>query len=285
MSNGAIVVDKPAGMTSAAVVAVAKRTLGAKSIGHTGTLDPMATGVLPLVLGEGTKLAQFLLADDKGYEGELELGVTTDTLDVEGKVTDRRDPSGVTVEALAAAVAGLVGPLKQIPPMYSALRRDGQRLHELARQGVELELEPRDVRVDSFELLGVTLPHARFRVACSKGTYVRSLVRDVGQTLGCGAMLTALRRTRAGQFTLADAVPLENILGAPVISPAALIAHLPTLTLDAHGREAARHGRPLPLPAGMTEGTIVRLLTDGGALAAIAVAKGDRLAYLRVFHP
>jgi tRNA pseudouridine55 synthase len=281
--NGVLVVDKPGGMTSADVVARVKARLRAVRVGHTGTLDPMATGVLPIALGEGTKLAPFLLAEDKEYEGELELGVTTDTLDAEGEVTGRADASAVTGEALAAAMAAWVGPREQVPPMVSALRHAGRRLYELAREGVVVERAARPIVLERFELLGFAPPRARFRVACSKGTYVRALARDVGDALGCGATLTALRRTRAGAFTLGQAIPLADVSPeSPVVSLVDAVGHLPAVRLDEPGVVAVRHGKPLPTTD--PDGRVVRLLTPGGALAAVAEARLGRHTYLRVFN-
>jgi tRNA pseudouridine55 synthase len=278
--HGVLVVDKPPRLTSAAVVAKVKHALGARSVGHTGTLDPMATGVLPIVLGEATKLATFLIAEDKAYDGELELGFTTDTLDADGQVTARRDPTGVTREALEAAMATWLGEKQQIPPMYSALKQDGKRLHELARAGVEVEREPRAIRIDRFALESFTPPRARFTVECSKGTYVRSLVRDVGEALGCGATLTALRRTRSGRFTLADAVPLDRLDPERLVAPPDAVDHLPAIRLDGDGVTRVRHGKPI-----RSEGQgMFRLLTPAGALAAVAEGDGTQLRTLRVFN-
>jgi tRNA pseudouridine55 synthase len=288
--HGVLVVDKPGGMTSAHVVARVRRALGEKSIGHTGTLDPMATGVLPLVIGEGTKIAQFLLADDKQYEGELELGVVTDTLDVEGQVLARRDPAGIDEGAVRAAMGRLTGELSQVPPAYSALKQDGVRAHERARAGLAVELAPRPVRVDRFALSDFAAPRARFVVDCSKGTYVRSLVRDLGEALGCGATLTALRRTRAGRFDLAQAISLEQV-GDPasrarVIPPAAALDHLPAWHLSATEAARVAQGQRLPLPPDSSPGQLFRMLAPGGALAALGqVGPDGRLLYLRVFPP
>ena len=259
-------------------------------IGHTGTLDPMATGVLPIALGEGTKLAPFLLAEDKAYEGELELGVTTTTLDAEGEVTGRSDPNHVTEAALRSALAAWTGDREQVPPMYSALRHGGRRLHELARAGVEVERQPRAIRVDRFELLGFAPPRARFAVDCSKGTYVRCLARDVGEALGCGATLVALRRTRHGAFTLADALALAEVdastAGLRLVDPVRALAHLPSVTLSPAELVAVRQGRPLPLGTftDAVESALVRYLTPGGHLAAIAVPKDGFFRTLRVLN-
>ena len=174
-ASGVLIVDKPAGITSAAVVARVKRLLGARKVGHAGTLDPMATGVLVLCVGDATKIAGYLLADDKAYDGELELGVATDTLDADGTVT-ARDADGaarVTRALLVDAMAALTGDIDQVPPMYSALKQSGVRLHALARAGVEVDRPPRRVRVDRFELLAFEPPRARFSVDCSKGTYAQ----------------------------------------------------------------------------------------------------------------
>lgn len=291
--HGIVVVDKPAGMTSAAVVARVKRALGVRRVGHTGTLDPMATGVLPLCVGEGTKIAGYLLAADKAYEGELHLGVETDTLDAEGQVT-RQDPeaaAAVGEPQLRAAVAQLVGPGQQVPPMYSAIKKDGKRLHELARSGIEVQREARAIDIASFEILSFDPPRARFAVACSKGTYVRSLVADLGRSLGCGAHLRALRRTRAGRFELPDARTLEQVEAglepSAVISPAEAISHLPALVVDPDSVFRVANGQKLrwrdltetPAPAG-----VVRVLTPGGGLLALARVTDGRLSYERVFR-
>jgi tRNA pseudouridine55 synthase len=281
--NGVLVIDKPAGITSADVVARVKARLGAARVGHTGTLDPMATGVLPIAIGEGTKLAPFLLADDKEYEGELELGVTTTTLDLEGEITGRADPSGVTEAAIAAALAAWVGAREQVPPMVSALRQGGRRLYELAREGIEVERAPRPIVIERLELLGFTPPRARFRVACSKGTYVRALARDAGEALGCGGALSALRRTRAGAFTLAGAVPLDTVApGAPLVTLADAVGPRATVPLEEPQVVLVRHGKPLPTAA--ADGVLHRLLTPAGDLAAVAQAREGRLVYVRVFN-
>lgn len=288
--HGLVIVDKPPGMTSAAVVARVKRATGARKVGHTGTLDPMATGVLPLCLGEATKLAGYLLADDKAYDGELELGAETDTLDAEGRIVrERRDQAARVDEAtLTAAMRDLEGEGTQRPPMYSAVRQDGRRLHELARAGLEVERPPRPVRIERLALTGFAPPRARFSVACSKGTYVRTLVADLGEGLGCGAHLTALRRTRSGRFTLAGARSLEAVEAGDLglLDPAEALDHLPRATVPAASVRPVRDGKhleweqisPDPAPAGLC-----RLLTPEGALLALAEVEGGRLRYARVF--
>jgi tRNA pseudouridine55 synthase len=281
--NGVLVVDKPAGMTSADVVAQAKKRLGGPKIGHTGTLDPMATGVLPLVLGDGTKIAAFLLADDKEYTGELTLGLVTDTLDIQGKVMETHPvPEVLEDRVIADAVAAWVGEKQQVPPMYSALRVDGERLYDLARQGRVVDVAPRAIRVDRFDVLSREGDKIRFHVSCSKGTYVRSLVRDVGTALGCGATLSALRRTRSGAFTLDHAVGLADVASAGLISLADALMHLPAVSLTHAEAMAVAQGKPRPAPEGHPPGTLFRLLTPEGQLAAVATSDPPRLRYERV---
>lgn len=291
--DGVIVIDKPRGMTSAQVVARVKRELGANRAGHTGTLDPLATGVLPVCLGSATRLAEYLLADDKGYEGALRLGVETDTLDSEGQVTRRceAEAAAVTRPALMEAMAGFVGESDQVPPMYSALKRGGRPLYELARAGKTVEREPRRVRIERFDLLELDPPRARFAVDCSKGTYIRSLVADLGKRLGCGAHLEDLRRTRSGDFTLEKAVQLSDIneetFGAALVRPADAVSHLRGYPVAEALIPAISCGQRLPWSAISAaepepEG-IFRLLGPDGALTAVARVEGGRLRFERVF--
>ncbi len=249
--DGVLVVDKPAGMTSAQVVAQVKRLLRPKRVGHTGTLDPMATGVLPLCLGEGTKIAQYLLAEDKTYEAELMLGVETDTLDADGQVTARRPEAAqaVSAEALEQTVARFRGPGQQVPPMYSALKHQGRRLHELARAGKTVDRPPRPIVIHTLQIQWFRPPHVGIVVHCSKGTYIRTLADDIGQALSCGAHLTGLRRTSAGAFTLSAAQPLDGlsteVAAGALISPAQALAHLPAIVLSPALGQAVIAGKPL----------------------------------------
>jgi tRNA pseudouridine55 synthase len=290
--HGVVVVDKPSGMTSAAVVARVKRALGARRVGHTGTLDPMATGVLPLCLGDATRLADFLLAEDKAYDACLELGVETDTLDAEGAVTRRQPDAAAAVDeaALREAMARLVGESEQVPPMYSAIKHQGRRLHALARAGHTVERTPRRIRVDRFELVELSPPHARVLVHCSKGTYIRSLVADVGEALGCGATVTALRRVRAGAFHIEQAVSLDAIErgeAPPLISPADAVGHLEAVEVPPGRLGAVGNGLRLPWRALAGDAAapdgLVRLLTADGALVAVACVEAGKVKYSRVF--
>src|SRR5450830_1283520 len=208
--HGVLLLDKPVGWSSNDALIKAKRLLNAKKGGHTGTLDPFATGLLPLCFGEATKFSQDLLEADKRYETVVHLGVSTSTGDTEGEVTARSEayPTLAEIEASLPAFRGLIS---QIPPMYSALKRDGKPLYELARAGEVVEREPRSVTIARLELLACEGDTARLAVDCSKGTYIRTLVEDIGETLGCGAYVAELRRTQAGPFSLAQTVTLEEL--------------------------------------------------------------------------
>lgn len=209
--NGVLIVDKPAGMTSHDVVDRIRGVARMRRVGHTGTLDPMATGVLSLCLGKATKIAQFLQTEDKEYTVEMRLGVITDSQDMTGRVLEERPVQAISPEAIQAVFTRFTGAQQQVPPMISAKHHQGRRLYELARQGVEVERKPQDITVWSLELIEAAAPRIRFRVHCSKGTYIRTLCHDLGRELGPGAAMSALVRSRCGSFTLADAIPLERL--------------------------------------------------------------------------
>lgn len=213
--NGILVVDKPEGPTSHDVVAKVRRALRVDKVGHTGTLDPMATGVLPLVLGRATKLARYLTGGDKSYRATIKLGITTRTLDKEGEVVLTRDVPTLDADAIEVALAALRGDILQVPPMYSAKKIDGQKLYQLARKGVDIEREAKPVSVHELSLVRHTGDELVVDVRCSAGTYVRVLAQDIGETLGCGGHLTALVRTAAGPFGLAEAYALDALLADP----------------------------------------------------------------------
>jgi tRNA pseudouridine55 synthase len=217
--DGALLVDKPKGPTSHDVVDLVRRRFGIRKVGHAGTLDPNATGLLVLLLGRGTKLSEKLMAADKVYEGTLKLGETTDSYDADGQVVATAPVPPLTLEQLNAAAAGFEGDLMQAPPMVSAAKVGGVPLYKLARKGVEVERKPRLVHVYSFRFSAYQEPIAAFRVVCTKGTYVRSLVHDLGQKLGCGAYLATLRRLESGLLSVTRAIPLEELLR---LSPAEL---------------------------------------------------------------
>ena len=247
-AEGLLLVDKPAGMTSHDVVDAARRSLGTRKVGHAGTLDPLATGLLLVGAGRATRLLRFLSGLDKTYEGTGRLGEETDTLDAEGEVVRTAEVTAGS-EDVQRAMADLVGESKQIPPAYSAVKVGGVTLHRAARRGERIEADERPIHVDSFDLLQFDGRDFRFRVSCSSGTYVRVLVGDVGRAVGSGAHLTRLRRTRIGPFSVEEARALDD-LGEPRPVESA-VRHLPALVLDEEEAKAAANGRPLG-PAGLT---------------------------------
>lgn len=210
--DGALLIDKPAGPTSHDIVDAVRRHFGIKKVGHCGTLDPNATGLLVLLLGRGTKLSERLMADDKVYEGTIKFGETTDSYDADGRLVSSLPVLPMTLEELNQAAEQFVGDLMQTPPMVSAVKKGGVPLYKLARKGVEVEREARLVHVYSFKFSSYQEPLAQFRLACTKGTYVRSIAHELGQKLGCGAHLAALRRVTSGRFEVAQAAPLADVL-------------------------------------------------------------------------
>lgn len=217
--DGALLVDKPSGPTSHDVVDAIRRQFRIKKVGHCGTLDPAATGLLIIVLGRGTKLSERLMADDKVYEGTMKLGESTNSHDADGDLTGSLPVPPITLEELNELAGTFVGDQMQLPPMVSAIKKDGVPLYKLARKGLEVERKERLIHIYSFRFAAYDEPLATFRVACTKGTYVRTLAHDLGVKLGCGAHLTSLRRTVSGRFDVADALPLAQILA---MGPAAL---------------------------------------------------------------
>ncbi len=210
--DGAVLIDKPAGPTSHDVVDAIRRKFGIKKVGHCGTLDPNATGLLIIVLGRGTKLSEKLMSDDKVYEGTVKFGETTDSYDADGELISSLPVPPLSLDQLNEEAAKFVGDLMQIPPMVSAIKKAGVPLYKLARKGIEIEREARLVHIYKFHFAEYREPLGKFQIACTKGTYVRSLAHDLGQKLGCGAHLATLRRTVSGKFDVADAKPLDEIL-------------------------------------------------------------------------
>lgn len=265
-TDGLVVVDKPAAWTSHDVVARCRKVFGQKKVGHAGTLDPDATGILLVGLGRATRLLRFLTALPKTYTGEVVLGTETSTLDAAGEVTATHAMDGVTVEQARAAAATLTGDILQVPPMVSAIKVGGQRLHALARKGEEVERAARPVTVHRFDVDATDDPLVlRVEVECSSGTYIRVLAADLGHALGGGAHLRNLRRTAAGSYTEADAVALEQLTTDRVLPMAAAVRDYPSVTLVDAAVDDVRHGRPTELEAG--EGPVVLLDADGGLLA------------------
>lgn len=277
--DGVLLLDKPVGLTSNAALQKAKRLYRAEKAGHTGTLDPFATGLLPLCLGEATKFSQFLLDADKTYLAEIRLGVRTSSGDLDGEVIAER-PVRVDEAGLRQALARFTGDIEQVPPMHSALKHAGRPLYEYARQGIEIERKARRVHVYALELLAFQGERCSVRVHCSKGFYVRALADDLGETLGCGAHLVGLRRLASGGFQLQQAVTLEALADmdepardAQLLAPDVLIASLPRLDLDNESAWQVCHGQAVWLPR-LVVGQQYRIY--GGAGAFLGVVEIDQ---------
>jgi tRNA pseudouridine55 synthase len=292
--SGIILLDKPLGFTSNAALQKVRWLLNAEKAGHTGSLDPLATGVLPLCFGEATKFSQYLLDSDKGYETVMQMGQTTSTADAEGEVLQTRE---VTVGRadIEAVIPRFRGEILQVPPMYSALKRDGQPLYKLARAGEVVEREARSVTIARLEMLAFESPCATLAVSCSKGTYIRTLVEDLGRELGCGAHVAALRRTQAGPFQLNQSVTLEELekvhaeggneaLDRFLLPVDAGLEHWPLLQLSEHSAYYWLHGQPVRAPD-MPKFGMLRVQDHEGRFIGIGeVVEDGRLAPRRLIR-
>ncbi len=278
--DGLLAVDKPSGITSMDVVRRIKRASGLKKVGHGGTLDPIATGVIPVCLGRATRMMEYLIDGGKEYRGTVELGVHTDTYDSAGQVLETVDASGVTPEKIDATLSGFRGTIQQVPPMYSALKKEGKRLYDLARAGVEVEREARSVQVEAITLESYEPPLATLFVRCGRGFYMRSLAHDLGAALGVGGNLRSLVRLRSGHFRLEDALGLERVeaLFAEggwedfVHAPDAALAHLPCMVLGDRLVKIVRQGQPIPVGARVPPrrpGERARAYTTGGEFVGL----------------
>ncbi len=292
MVDGFLVIDKPAGCSSHDIVNRVRRLLGTRKVGHTGTLDPFATGVLPIAVGEGTKAIPFLDEGEKQYQATVQLGLATDTLDITGMVLREAACSSVREAALLQAMASLTGDIEQIPPMFSAIKQGGQPLYKLARKGVEVERVARRVTIHHFALDVFEPPLARVTVRCSRGTYIRSLADDLGRLLGSGACLAELRRTMSGPFRLEQALTLEQLelvvaegrLAQQLLTPLAMLGHLPRVELEAEEARLVCNGQ-IPYRCALPE-----LAEDGccclvaaGVLLAVARKQQGHLVLQRGF--
>ena len=280
---GFLVVDKPVGVTSHDVVDRARRWLGTRRVGHLGTLDPQATGVLPLAVRAATKLVPYVTDTNKGYVGTVELGVETNTLDAEGQILRRHEGPLPGAEAVLEALESFRGEIQQIPPMFSAVKKDGVPLHKLARRGEEVEREPKTVRIDRLDLLKSDARELEIRVDCSAGTYVRSLAADLGAALGCGAHLKSLRRVRSGPFTSADAATVEQLeedsaarkVDERIVDPDRALG-LDRLKVSEEGERRILHG------ADISAGTVLRLAVGD---RVVAFDTQDRLLAILELRP
>lgn len=268
--HGVINLDKPKGITSQDAVTKVKRCLKVKKAGHAGTLDPMATGVLLVCVGEATKVARFLADMDKEYAATLKLGERTDTLDAEGTVIERADSVNVSLGDITRVLEGFKGEIRQIPPMYSALKRSGTPLYELARKGIEVERQERAVHIYEIEIVGFDGLFLTIRVKCSKGTYIRTLADDIGRALGPGAHLSALRRTKIGKFRAEESINIENLTDESLIPIDNTLSHLKELTTSPEEYKFLSKGTSVSITAGkFPESEYIRLYDPHGKLFAI----------------
>jgi tRNA pseudouridine55 synthase len=294
MHSGVLVVDKALGLTSFDVVAKARRALGERRIGHAGTLDPGAEGVLPLLVGEATKLMAYLVEQEKEYLAVVRLGVATDTNDLSGRIMATRSVPVIDRGQLERVLGKFVGHIRQAPPMYSAVHYAGRRLYELAREGVEVARQAREVVVHAIELIDVTSDRIRLKVVCGKGTYLRAIAADVGEDLGCGGALEHLARMRVGSFTRGEALPSADLdrlerpaLLARLLPVDAPLSAWPTVGLAEREAVAFAHGQPVSLPRGRAgQGSFVRVQDHEGRFlgVGVAVAGGTRVRPERVVH-
>jgi tRNA pseudouridine55 synthase len=285
--DGLLVLDKPGGITSRAAVDRALRWFPRGTrMGHTGTLDPLATGVLVLCLGAATRLTEYVQRMGKTYRTVLRLGARSDTDDADGAITPVAGATPPEPAAVAAALAGFVGTVAQVPPAYSAAKVTGRRAYDLARQGQDVTLQARPVQIHGIDVLRYEYPLLELEVRCGKGTYIRSLARDLGERLGCGALVQALRRTRVGPFTAAEGVPPEADAAAArarLLPLARAVAELPRVALPERELRRLRNGRAVPIPGARAEGTTdegdeVAVFDAAGALAAVArLSRAERL--------
>jgi tRNA pseudouridine55 synthase len=270
--SGFLNIDKPLHLTSHDVVARLRRGLHIDKIGHAGTLDPLATGVLVICIGAATRLSEYVMDTTKRYRARVYLGKTTTTYDAEGEILSEHDTAHITRDDVERVLASFVGDIQQVPPMYSAIKQGGKKLYDLARAGKTVEREPRAVRIDSLTIVEWNSPEFLLDVVCSAGTYIRSLAYDVGEALGVGAHLSGLTRTASGSFDLSNAIPLETMLNdsnwhQKLMVMDAPLVYLPAVHLDAANEEHIRHGRTIP--SDMPEGTIARAYAADGTFIAI----------------
>ena len=289
--DGIINVNKPLGITSHDVVYRLRKILNIKKIGHTGTLDPDAEGVLPMCIGRGTKLAEELTAKEKQYLAELTLGIVTDTQDISGEILESYDVS-LGEEEIKSAIMSFVGDIEQIPPMYSAIKVDGKKLYELAREGKNVELAPRPVTIFNIEILNIDITNKKveFLVDCSKGTYIRTLCHDIGKKLGCGGVMSALKRTRSGNFKIENAFSLEEIEDMAnnndfsfLIGIDEVLSHYDKVILADRNAKRLCNGITVTLN-GIEDDKIFRVYDEQGKFLALCTISGGKVKVLRAFY-
>jgi len=283
--HGFLLIDKPGGITSHDVVRRIRRKLNIRRVGHGGTLDPMATGLIPVAVGDATRLLEFFSDGDKGYSATMRLGETTDSQDADGEIIAKADWQQLQAAEIKNAINGMAGPIEQVPPMFSALKKNGVPLYKLARQGIDVERQARQIVIRSINMTDCSLPDVSFDTLCSKGTYIRTLAHDIGQQLGCGAHLTSLRRFRHGPYDIADAVSLDQFENtadvADLLIPLIDVLHnFPLGHLGPEAVERLMNGVPpqkeeVEIDGPCAEGDMIRL-TDGEKLLAVAAYAPSR---------
>ena len=290
--DGVLNINKPRGKTSHDIVAIVRRLSGVRRVGHTGTLDPEATGVLPVCLGKATRIAEFLVNTTKTYRAGVELGITTDTYDATGRVIQRRDVSGIDRQQVAAALGTFCGKIVQVPPMYSAVKHNGRPLYELARAGRTVERTGRPVEIHSLEMIDWQTPLVTLEVVCSKGTYIRSLAHDLGQTLGCGARLRSLTRLRCGHFGIEDSVTLPELEDAfrcghwqkYLYTIDDVLSHWKAVTVSDEIAQAIRNGQSVELGSEADNGEATTSALSDDSHCRVYTGDGSLLALLH-FEP
>jgi tRNA pseudouridine55 synthase len=286
MLSGILNINKPAGITSFAAVDKVKKLTHERHVGHAGTLDPAATGVLPIAFGQATRLIEYLADSTKVYCAGIELGISTVTYDGSGEIISRKDPSGISEVMVKAALASFQGVIQQVPPMYSALRHNGERLYRMARAGIEIERPPREVNIYRIEIIDYTNPFLTVEIECGKGTYIRSIANDLGEKLGCGAYMKELIRQRVGPFEIADALSLDGLAEACrygfwecyIYAPDTVLLQQPAAVLNWDKEDAVRKGQKLALATRIqfADGDIVRTYSPDGRF--IGIIKYDAVA-------
>lgn len=284
--NGVIIIDKPKGKTSHDIVGILRKKFGTRKVGHTGTLDPLATGVLPVCIGNATRAADMLLSGEKKYRATMILGKRSDTLDIEGEITEE-NPVAVTEQEVRDVIAVFVGEQDQIPPMYSAIKKDGKKLYDLARQGIEVEREARRINIYSIDVVNISLPEVTIAVHCSKGTYIRSLCDDIGTKLGCGAVMSELRRTYTAGFSIDEAYTLDELdkitdLSGTLKPTDALFSDLPEIHLNEKQEKSITNGVRMTWRSGK-EGETYRVYAHDGRFLCISKLEEMRLVLIKSF--
>jgi len=287
--EGLLLVDKPEGMSSHDVVNRVRRLSSVRRVGHAGTLDPLATGLLLVSIGRVTRLNEYLVGHDKKYLATVRLGQATNTYDAEGEVTEERPFSSITSSTIADALPAFRGTIQQRPPIYSAIKKDGQPLYKLARKGIEVDIPTREITIHALDVLDYSPPFLQLDIHCSSGTYIRSIAHDLGQAMGCGGHITALRRTAVNEFDIQNAVPLDQLtpdnIANYLLPPDTAVSTFPRLDLTAEQASDLLLGRFIERTDGSEIGTLARTFDADGVFVGIAIAADGVWRPKKIFHP